>query len=156
MTTKHLDELAEFHLRDLSRIKPGMRLLFGHIPPLDDPYLVDSKQHPYSDIVEVMRVAKISANDLFKFERSVDWATEEKPVIFYSTENHGQYHRYASDAGIIPYTPGGYNTANFTVILSDLEDAGIMLELDVTEDYQARLDVFNTQVIEAPEYMYDY
>lgn len=147
---KHIDQLSEFHLRDLKRLTPGAKVLFGHVPPLDeDPAYCDTTEYADAYRAEVIEVKAASFNELHHFTHTPEWATAKQQVIFYDSVNYKNRHRYASDSGVIPSTVGeeSYNPTNFTVLLEDLEAAGVTLDLNVSEEYQARLDEFNARVV---------
>jgi hypothetical protein len=145
---KRIDQLGEHHLRDLSRLTPGTRVLFGHVPELTgDPAIIGYHEFYSGELATVKKIETISANELFKFKTPVSWAQHTSSVIFYTQEDGRDWKNFATDAGVERYTEGHYNSANFTVLLDDLEAAGIELILDVTQKYKRRLEKFNAEVV---------
>jgi len=149
MTTAFINELSKFHLRDLDRLVPGTRVIFGHVPPLTDPILNDFHEFVEGRIATVVNVDKVSVNDLHNTTHDEEWATTQKDMIFYQNDGSDYVHtQHATDSAVLPYHDSYYNDTNFIVVLSDLEEAGIEYSLDANSEYKGQLDEFNSQVIE--------
>lgn len=121
-----LDELSDYHSKDLSRFKPGAKILFGHIPPVTrNPILEFAELCPSSREAEVVEVKDIAFNVLHNIKHGNPKCDAPRTMIFYKIEGINDTCSYPTDRGIEPYAEGYYNPANFTVILSDLEYAGV-------------------------------
>lgn len=145
----YLDQLSKFHVKDPERLKPGTKLLFGHVPPLQDPELRDSKVRPFSEQVTVDHVGNYSFEDLHENVKEFPSSKEKSPVVILDKGlSHYTRYRYLGDAGVLPYNGSFYNSSNFTVILDDLKEAGVELVLEVSPEYRARMEEFNEQVVE--------
>jgi len=155
----------DFRLRDLERLTPGSKVLFIHLPPLNDDLLITHMGSiPYTsvELAIITEVKDASFDDLHPLAvenpnratqtaEQLEWATEKKPVIFYNrhpallTPNIS--HRYASDSGVIPYSPSGmYNDTNFTVLMDDLNEAGVELSTLPSPEYSAILEEYKRKI----------
>lgn len=163
MTARHLDELSEFHLKDVKRLTPGTEIIIGHIPPLKE----ESKWWQwagYNDAT-VFSTLLISFNDII---REKEEATKNVPlfntpaqfVLFHQEIPYPAPHpttqignvevsySAACDLGIERYSKEisdaeEYHLANFVIIRSDLEESGIDYRLFTSEAYQTRLIEMN-------------
>ncbi len=158
---RFLDELSAFHVKDITRLKPGEKIIFGHVPNLDrEDYFRfrDHKVYPQMETVEVVAVEWASFNELHSSLTNLtddEWAPEKKLVIRYRSERGHEGYRHASDASIVAYNPetNFFNDTNFVVIPQELEDAGLVLIPEVTAVYRKAADLYNSTVVERD---YDY
>lgn len=151
--TLFLDELKERAVRDIEKLTPGTEILIGHVPDLSHPELVDSHAHYSSDAGIVTEVGYKYFDELHP---GMDRHEGEEPklVILYSDGGDRMRYMHATDAGVLPYGDpqnGHYNDANFMVLISELNDEGIMPLLRASDDYEERLKEFNSKV-----HVYDY
>ena len=156
MSTLHIDQLSDFYVRDLSRLTPGTKIAFLHIPDIKpgEWALVDWEQFAYVEFVTVEKVEEKSWNEISHGNNEGDWATEKKPVIFYRSAGGNIQYRYATDAGVIPYAlngegDSGYNSVNSTVILTDLADSGYSIDESLSTEFLAALEEFNANVVQS-------
>lgn len=147
-TVKHIDELSDFHLRDITKLKPNTAVLFGHVPVLgEDPSLGDSKIHASGSLVTVTRVDTASFGDLHRTASTADWAAEKSLKVFYKTaDSEMELYREAGDTGVVPYDEGWRNPWNFVVLISDLEAAGITLDLEPSDSLREYMEDYNSKV----------
>jgi hypothetical protein len=152
-TVKHLDELAEFHLRDVSRLTRGAEVLFGHVPTLaGDPALSEVREEfVFSELGESTGVEVSSLNDLFKFNHPVNWGEQRGTVIFYLDEKREQKKRFAVDAGVESSPNGLYHESNFVVLVDDVKAAGFKLSVDTSSAYKRRLEEYHEAMDAAAE-----
>lgn len=142
MKTLHIDELQDFALRDLSRLKPGAEALQLHIPNLSEesgPFL--SMRAVWATQITVGRVGMIPYHEL-EPDAPRSPGDEARTLASYTfTDGDGRSdYRFASDAGIEPYGSGRYNSTNSLVLIEDLEKAGVEVELEPSPAFQAALD----------------
>lgn len=141
ITGVYTDELLQFRVRDISRLKPGAEIIFAHVPELKNPefetYKVFADAHRYT----VVEVAEKSFNDLHGSNSDTVRNNEKNTVILFEDTYRSQ-----ADAGVIPYSGNWYNDTNFTVIVSDLEDAGMTWIDEISPSYKVRLDAYNSLV----------
>lgn len=145
---KHFDQLSEFHLRDLSKVKPGVGLVLLHTPtPADEPDYAATMIHPRAQLVTVSSVAEMTFDELHPSVQRFAGDAERSTVISYIDAISGRAgYIYASDAGLKPYDSGVFNDVNFTVLADDLQTAGVILNLTPSEAYAAAVYRFNEQV----------
>lgn len=150
MTTKtetihvFLDELSDFHVKDLNRLTPGTKVLFGHVPDLiAESRFHDHKIFPSVEYAEVLRTEDDSSDS-------------PKPQIHYRDSKGRENRHYASDMSVIPYGAGFYNDANFVVILDDLKNAGVSVDTEVSPHYKSAQELYNETVVEFFEPDFDY
>lgn len=151
--TLFLDELKERAVRDIEQLTPGTEILIGHVPELSHPEAAFARAHYSSDAGIVTEVGYKYFDELHP---GMDRREDEEPklVILYSDGGDRMQYMHATDAGVIPYgdpKSGNYNDANFLVLVSELNDEGIMPLLRVSDGYEERLEEFNSKVQE-----YDY
>lgn len=152
-TDIYTNELRQFQVRDISRLVPGTEILIAHVPDLENPSLEFSKVSAQAHRYTVLEVCEKTANELHHFDTDADWANEKDTVIHVKNKHYEDY-MYASDCGVLPYEGGGYNTTNFTVILSDLEDAGMTWINDTSPSYKEALEKYNSQVTDCVDELY--
>lgn len=141
MKTLHIDELQEFALRDLTRLKPGAEALQLHIPDLsEDPGIFRKFRAAQGVRVTIDRVGKLPYHEL---EPTAPRSPGDEALAYSSytyTDEHGNSDwRFASDAGIEPYGSGIYNGANSLVLIEDLKAAGVEVSLEASAAYQKAL-----------------
>jgi len=142
MKTLHIDELQEFALRDMNRLKPGAEALQVHIPDLtQDPGFYRFIRVPSAVRVTVDRVGMMAYHELEpEAPRSPGDENRVLSVYTYTAEDGHSSYRFTSDAGITAYESGIYNTSNTLVLLEDLKEADIEVSLVPSPQYQAALD----------------
>jgi len=154
-SVRFLDELQPFHVKDISRLTPGTKVIFGHVPNLNsDADFRDHKIYAQGYYAEIVKVEEASFNSLHSSLTNLsqeEWATKTAPVIFYKDEQGRESHRYASDTSVIPYQGTFFNDANFAVIVQDLDDAGLVVFPEVTAVYKLAQEQYNETVVEWPE-----
>ena len=149
ITGVYTDELIQFRVRDISRLKPGTEIIFAHVPELKDPELGTYEVFAEARLYIVVEVAEKSFNDLHGSNSDTVRNNEKNTVILFEDTYRSQVkpnYRYATDAGVIPYSGNWYNDTNFTVIVSDLEDAGMTWIDEISPSYKTRLDAYNSLV----------
>ena len=146
----HLDELSAFHVKDTAKLKPGTKVLFGHVPPMiEHPSMAERKGFVSHELAVVTEVRDVSPNQL-RPSNAYSGGDRVSTRIFYRPIKgvRGKIkNTFAADQGVLPYRAAFYNETNFTVVLSEVEAAGFDLELSVTADYQTRLDEYNEKVV---------
>jgi len=142
MKTLHIDELQEFALRDLNRLKPGAEALQLHIPDLsEEPGIFASMRAAWATRITVHRAGEIAYHELEPdAPRSPGDEDRKLPVYTFTDENGHSDYRFSSDAGIEPYGSGIYNSTNSLVLLEDLEKAGVEVLMEPSPALQAALD----------------
>jgi hypothetical protein len=146
-TVRHLNELQRFHVRDLSKLTEGARVLIGHVPPLTDEVSESGSAFTSAEFATVLYVEDLSYNDLHGTDGTVEWMTVVKTMLQLSfaadTNLQPQYH-FASDYGVVPEDNGDYNDTDFIVRIVDLEASDVELVLKPSQEYQAKLKLFNS------------
>jgi hypothetical protein len=146
----HLDELLAFHVKDTAKLKPGTKVLFGHVPPMiEHPSMADRRVFVSHELAVVTEVRDVSPNQLNPANAYPSGEKVSTRIFYRAVKGlRGKIkNTFAADRGVLPYHGAFYNDTNFTVILSEVEAAGFDLELSVTAGYQARLDEFNEKVV---------
>lgn len=128
-----LEELRFRAVRDPELLVPGTLVIMAHVPDLAKG---GYGAEPMAEIVTVREMR-------FHYTDNGDGTTEETLKIHYF-DKLGEHETYASDRGVIPYPSGYLNDANFVVIVSDLIDAGLEIDLKVSEDYTRRRALINS------------
>ena len=147
MNVKCIDELTAFHLHDLSRLTPGVKVLIGHVGEIYSTKLsYRFKESARGELATITRTANISFNELYGINGAGESSKILQPVIFYQNGLGQENFIYANDAGVNVYDDGLYNKVNFIVVLSDLEQAGAELSLTPSEAYTASLAAYNSLV----------
>jgi len=145
---KHFDQLSEFHLRDLSKVKPGVGLVLLHTPkPPAEPDYDATMLHPRAQLVTVSSVAEMTHEELNPASARFVGDSKRRTVISYIDAITGRAgYVYASDAGLKAYDSGVFNDMNYTVLADDLQEAGVILNLTPSEAYSAAIYHFNELV----------
>ena len=159
MNVKCIDQLGAFHLHDLSRLTPGVRVLIGHVGKVS--FVVPSskfKKKAVGHLGTITRTTNISFNELHGYtDTDNDLSSIEQSVIFYQSDELGSKDYitrtkfgsvafiYASDAGVNVYDSGLRSKTNFIVVLSDLDQAGVELSLTPSAAYTSRLVEYNNR-----------
>lgn len=141
MKTLHIDELQEFALRDLTRLKPGAEALQIHIPDLsEDPGIFREFRRAQVSRVTIDRVGMLPYHEL---EPEAPRSPGDEALVYSAytcrDERGNADWRFASDAGIEPYGSGIYNSANSLVLIEDLKAAGVEVSLEASAAYQEAL-----------------
>jgi hypothetical protein len=151
----HIDQLEEFYLRDdLSRLTPGTRILFGHVRSVDVERVstATGPAEAWCEVATVYAVGEYSHYDLHpprqgvRKDSSSSLAEKTMRIRYIPGEAIREDYiadRHAADAGVLAYAPGHYNGANFTVLLNDLEAAGVELIPTPSSEYLEKQQVFN-------------
>lgn len=147
----YLDELRPYAVREPSRIKPGARVVFVHLPPLSNSWAEYSPQHAFGFLATVVEVAEKSPAELEPLAPRYEGDTKRSLMILFRTEDQlseEPQDRYASDSGVIPYenNANNYNSTNFTVLVDDLESQGLEIVLEVKPSYAKKLEIFNDEI----------
>lgn len=127
-----LEELRFRAVRDPELLVPGTLVILAHVPNLDQ------GGHGVEPMAEIVTVREMR----FHYENNGDGTTDEILKIHYF-DKRGEHETYASDRGVIPYPSGYINDTNFVVIVSELIDAGLEIDLKVSEDYTRRRALIN-------------
>lgn len=101
-TRLYLDDLREYAVRDLNRLRVGDHVLLVHLP----------SDHPWNarTIAQTKTITSIGVRD------------EKLPPIIEFGDKYDYI--YVTDAGVSPY-PKGFNDANFIVKIEELVRFGI-------------------------------
>lgn len=144
ITKLHFDELKDYAIRDLSRIKPGMEIITIHLPVLDYDDYFKSRAYPYASRKTVKEVRHATYSDIVS-RGSCDNAETHDFIVFENDERVD--YLFASDAGVIRYEPAGFfNPANFVVDMDELYRFGIEPILDsVSPKYAGEVATYNQQ-----------
>lgn len=147
----YLDELRPYAVREPSRLKPGARVVFVHLPPLTNPWAEYNPQHAFGSLATVVEVAEKSPAELEPLAPRYPGDEKRALMILFRTEDQlseDPQDRYASDSGVIPYenSANNYNSTNFTVLVDDLESQGLEIVLEVKPSYAEQLEKFNGEI----------
>jgi len=162
--TIYLDELREHAVRDLSKLKSGTEVIFVHLPVLEFPDYEDAKRFVDHTVATITDVRDATFDELYPGLTGSSGSVAQ-PVIFYrrgtgTGHEDREYNRHASDSGVIPYEwgSGSYNSTNFVVLLTELEEQGLTPLLRVSEKYAAELEEYNSKIVElhSEGWYYDY
>lgn len=142
MKTLHIDELQEFALRDLDRLKPGAEALQIHIPNLSqDPGPFASLRVAQAARVTINKVGVLPYHELEPLAPRSPGDEERLLSAYTFTDEDGQSdYRFTSDAGVTPYGSDFYNTTNTLVLIEDLKEAGIEVSMVPSPEFQAALN----------------
>ncbi len=121
METKYIEELVSFSVRDKTKLYEGAHVLFCHAPSVAPaPRAYDYR--PYPSYTGGAFLTEGTVLELFTNEKG-----QEK--VRYRNRAGEICERYLTDSGVVPYAKGEahefWNPVNFTVIVNELEDAGI-------------------------------
>lgn len=154
ITRLHFDELKDYAIRDLSRIKPGMELITIHLPVLDYDDYFKSRAYPHASRKTVKEVRHTTYSEIVSRESNGDDETHD--FIIFENDERVDY-RFASDAGITHYEPAGFfNHSNFVVDMDELYRAGIEAILDSpTPEYAQQVENYNRQDFSYEDNFYD-
>lgn len=145
-TTLYIDQLRKFAVHDPSRIQKGDKVLFLHVPSLTDTAWNDHKLSAYGSEVEITEVGMKTFAELHPVLTN-PLKTDPALVFLYKGE-HSESYRHASDAGVIPYEGNWRNDVNFTVLVSDLEKAGVEVILEASPEYRREMEKVNETIVE--------
>lgn len=145
-TTLYIDQLRKFAVHDPSRIQKGDKVLFLHVPSLTDTTWNDHKLSAYGNEVEITEVGMKTFAELHPVLTN-PLKTDPALVFLYKRE-HSESYRHASDAGVIPYEGNWRNDVNFTVLVSDLEKAGVEVILEASPEYRREMEKVNETIVE--------
>lgn len=119
-----LEELRFRAVRDPRVLVPGTLIIMAHVPDLAKGGYGST---PTGEIVTVREVRT-------DYRDNGVGGVEEVVKLHYF-DKHGEHESFAGDRGIIRYPAGHFNEANFVVLVSDLVDADIEIDLNVSEEY---------------------
>ena len=160
-TILFMDQIRHLAIRDVSKLQPGDDVLFLHVPQLalEDPEYLDCTLNPHYFQVKIDGISNKNFRQLHP--NLTDPIHTEPAMVLEFEGNFGRNYRYLGDCGVEAYGVNvdgekSYNSTNFTVLVSDLEAAGIALKLEVSPEYKAKLDKINAEFNKRPRYEYPY
>lgn len=147
----YLDELRPYAVREPSKIKPGDRVVFVHLPQLIDSWGEYNPQQAYGTLGTIVELVEKSPAELEPLAPRYPGDDKRSLMVFFTSENQltdEPRRRYASDSGIVPYSSdlNHYNTSNFTVLVDEIESQGLEIALEVKPFYAKQLEEFNEEI----------
>lgn len=115
-TRLYLNELWDYAVRDLNRLRVGDHVLRVHIPCME----YGSRGPAFAHTKTICAIGERTISELYPYLTASPDEVLHTVIEFADKGDH----IFVGDAGVIPY-PGGFNRANFIVRLEDLVRAGI-------------------------------
>lgn len=152
-TRLYLDDLREYAVRDLNRLRVGDHVLLVHLPRLDvmTPWdRANPNFHAQDKTIE--SIGKYTFAEL-NSNFGLTTQTEPKSAIVFSHERND--YMYATDAGVEPYPAGFFNPSNFILRLEELVRFGISPALELKPTHSQDRQVAALSESEMKERLFD-